>query len=1400
MKTCCSLLAVALASTAACGVPLPLDKDAGGVVFGTEALKVRFDRETGWPADWIVDGVRVISADPEFKMPISMRCSVPPASTNCALRSMGVERVSDDTVRSRMEAKPWRYALYVQLLPGKRMARRWLEFEWLDESPGTVLNIWMLTGKMRWEDGKGAYFHPGTFPPARHVRTASSPDRHYCGIGAASPTVAEDCAGCSVLHCIDELQPYSDRGLTWVTERGDGFTLSTRFAAAGRVFRGKPQTVGDMWLRFGRGTAEDQLLTMHDWHRTVGQVPPADRPEWMKDLVLYSCHPTGTSEDGYPCRLGFKGMQQYIPYVKNLGATAIWLRPVEHVSQYIPDEMYRLADFVGTEADHLEYVRAAHRAGLKVWRDAVMHGGKISNRRSQEHPEWVCRKEDGSPQDLYWAYDFYWPTWVKYFSDWVEWTTRKFELDGWRMDVPTGARFPNWNPDIPYPRASYAQNQGGIAQMRAIRAATKRVNPDSCTLAESNMSTHGVLCDAIYDQHSCHAHFHDFRTRPAADVVRDYRRWLHEQHYSFVPGIYIMRYPCSHDSIPTLAAFGPTSNALMALCSWIQGFPLVYASDETVFYEAWRKIFRIRHALPELSTDAGVDYLGVDVPDGVFACRRFKDGAESVVLVNFNERRVKGTAKLVGGASVPFDLPAFGYDVIRVKGRSVAEMLGPEPPPVAGESHALPDASLPFVAELRDFTNGTVAAGWKISKKKTDRGWHLSVEDFGGLDPKSVQLVVRLPQSERWFVHAAEGSFVNPCHVWRPDFERSRGSVFSQLRYGAVRFDSLMNPLGFTPEHAAAGGVAGDTAFRLTGFPSHAVVRVWDRVGAEAGLAVSVGTREGAQCRVPLEADVEVLPAAEALAEREPGTGDPRLTPMSGGWLYESGDLRMRIRKNGAIVGMWKRQDGAWRPVARLVGFWSHTEKPGHKDWTRHDPEERAQENEFGVEVDFSRSSDGTLVLDFTGGRLRNFGKRRWAESSVSFKTTFTLGDAPDGFGYKTLFSMLNPLKSADLPLEWRFEPATAVEGRAIGSKGMELRLSRSLGVNFDDIRWIGYAPGKTVFRGGRLACVWQEKGMDLFRSPRNWVHGFECRVKVGPQADYMVIDCRPPYGANGYASADDLPYGGLTNRVYARDLLVMRRIPAGGRKFRMGNDLAEAKAMTGDADRQMRYYTNALPHDVSFDSDFWMSVYPLTQRQSALLTGHNNMSSCAGPETAEPWRSGYGEPDERPLESVSWEDLVGNAAGEGASERSVLGVIRARTGWAFELPTDAQWEFACRAGTKGPWYFKPAEDGTTASYDAHGWFGWMSRKRYPGDRRNWGAPHPVGLLKPNAWGLYDMHGNVWEWCRDRFSPGSETRVVRGGCHSNGPADCRSAFRYFMKPDSRNNSIGVRLVLPAASD
>jgi formylglycine-generating enzyme required for sulfatase activity len=136
--------------------------------------------------------------------------------------------------------------------------------------------------------------------------------------------------------------------------------------------------------------------------------------------------------------------------------------------------------------------------------------------------------------------------------------------------------------------------------------------------------------------------------------------------------------------------------------------------------------------------------------------------------------------------------------------------------------------------------------------------------------------------------------------------------------------------------------------------------------------------------------------------------------------------------------------------------------------------------------------------------------------------------------------------------------------------------------------------------------------------------------------------------------------------------------------------------------------------------------------------------------------------------------------------------------GPGYRLPTEAEWEYACRAGPEGQgrYTFGDADEGL----GDHAWF----------DGNSGGVTHPVGQKRPNRFGLFDMHGNVWEWCQDwydtdyyKHSPTDDprgrdeasSRVIRGGSWDYDPRYCRPAYRYWNAPDDRSSHLSFRLAL-----
>ena len=178
---------------------------------------------------------------------------------------------------------------------------------------------------------------------------------------------------------------------------------------------------------------------------------------------------------------------------------------------------------------------------------------------------------------------------------------------------------------------------------------------------------------------------------------------------------------------------------------------------------------------------------------------------------------------------------------------------------------------------------------------------------------------------------------------------------------------------------------------------------------------------------------------------------------------------------------------------------------------------------------------------------------------------------------------------------------------------------------------------------------------------------------------------------------------------------------------------------------------------------NFKMGKYEVTQVQWQAVMGENP-SRFKG--------------SENPVERVSWDDCK-----KFLEKLNAMPEVK-ESGLTFRLPTEKEWEYACRAGSTGD-YCKLA-DGTAiteSTLDEVAWY----------DDNSGNKTHPVGQKKPNAFGLYDMHGNVWEWCEDLYRAGYSYRVFRGGSWNDGSRYCTAGLRDFNGPGHRSNGLGFRL-------
>ena len=237
---------------------------------------------------------------------------------------------------------------------------------------------------------------------------------------------------------------------------------------------------------------------------------------------------------------------------------------------------------------------------------------------------------------------------------------------------------------------------------------------------------------------------------------------------------------------------------------------------------------------------------------------------------------------------------------------------------------------------------------------------------------------------------------------------------------------------------------------------------------------------------------------------------------------------------------------------------------------------------------------------------------------------------------------------------------------------------------------------------------------------------------------------------------------------------LDMVYIPAG--KFMMGSPEGEGT------------YHEKPQHEVTVP-EFFMGKYPVNQAQWEVVAALPKIDRDLEANSSD------FKGDNRPVEQVSWHDAVEFCAR-----------LSKHTGKQYRLPSEAEWEYACRAGTTTPFHFGETITGKLANYDTSNTFANEPKGEYRQQTT------PVGQFPPNAFGLYDMYGNVWEWCLDDShnnydeapTDGSawvdndnryDNQILRGGSWYNNPGNCRSASRnYSLTRDIIDNDLGFRVV------
>ena len=292
-----------------------------------------------------------------------------------------------------------------------------------------------------------------------------------------------------------------------------------------------------------------------------------------------------------------------------------------------------------------------------------------------------------------------------------------------------------------------------------------------------------------------------------------------------------------------------------------------------------------------------------------------------------------------------------------------------------------------------------------------------------------------------------------------------------------------------------------------------------------------------------------------------------------------------------------------------------------------------------------------------------------------------------------------------------------------------------------------------------------------------------------GNEKVYVVVDLSGGPDATSYPVRYTNESPDLNDDTCRTTELWLRKIPAG--TFTMGSE-----------EDEVGRYDDETKHEVRLTQDYYIGLFECTQKQWELVMGTkpSHFNNVDYYET-------------RPVEQISYDEIRGTnwpSSGHTVEASSFMGRLKEKTGLTFDLPTEAQWEYACRAGTTTA--LNSGKNLILANYDIRmsevGRYWFNGGNDYSQDCTTANGTAKVGSYLPNAWGLYDMHGNVIEWCLDWYfrdfgttmvenPPGSDAgfyRVLRGGSCELYAWSCRSASRAYTSSSVNWGDIGFRIV------
>ena len=701
-------------------------------------IKLTFDSKTGQWTGLHANGRNYISQPAEDASIYWNGGQLPPAQT---WKLISIKRSGANTTVIR-QAGDWEIRT-LTTAKGSEVKRRAI-FRWNGKDKVKVIGSALTVPNIRLSKSPNDYYvMPSSFPVTRHrydsLKDGSRLNEswwihgEYCLTAVHSPKAK-----------ISLIVGYSfemDEAGIIVNERSHSIDITHRFNTSALLKPGDEIDCGTQIIRLASGNEEKMRNAIAEFSNSIGNGPPADRPEYLKSAVIYENHPWGRLETWTELDRGnrYSRLTTLLPYYQKLGVTTQWLLPVS----WRPPWVYSLPAFDRIDpqngsADELRtLIKTAHEKNIKTLIDLVVYGIRPDSEDVPKLPENVWCYDEKGGKVLVWggsvqAADCSNPAWQKKIGEVASYWAKNFGFDGTRLDCIGWGQTENWN----NPRMNASVAYGGLQLNKVIRDSMRLYNKNSATLPEGAKPLVFKNADMVFG-YPLYMKIREMNSTPdLAGWIASLHDWLEFERVCYpkrgVPGI--VRFLENHDTVSAAQIFGVgPSQALMALSVFIQGIPMIYQEQETGFSKdlaAWLKLRKNEKCF--YNGEASYTSIKCSSPYVMCFLRKSSSGA-AVAAINFTGEDIQCSVSWPTAISSAFPDAYDAFSGKRLSCKNKCKIIVP--------------AYRPKILLLKPAGKLPVTKSYDV------------VDIYSRLNAPSVKSAgnVQLNKQSRWFIHTSEG-------------------------------------------------------------------------------------------------------------------------------------------------------------------------------------------------------------------------------------------------------------------------------------------------------------------------------------------------------------------------------------------------------------------------------------------------------------------------------------------------------------------------------------------------------------------------------------------------------------------------------------------------------------------